>query len=179
MRTHETNYLVAAVKPSMAVIRGSRGPRASCNRTRMYAGPVAWVSNYENFACRSGGIYITSGIIIIIFGCLCKSNCGPFRGLEWFSPVPGALPDVTEAVPTQGDVNTKSSTGFLERARRTVFGLQVRARMRSAPCRSPVVIHAPTFCVCASRPVAATGRGGGVVGRPRPCHSLARSHVCS
>ena len=121
----------------------------------------------------------TSGIIIIIFGCLCKSNCGPFRGLEWFSPVPGALPDVTEAVPTQGVVNTKSSTGFLERARRTVFGLQVRARMRSAPCRSPVVIHAPTFCVCASRPVAATGRGGGVVGRPRPCHSLARSHVCS
>ena len=121
----------------------------------------------------------TSGINIIIFGCLCKSNCGPFRGLEWFSPVPGALPDVTEAVPSQGVVNTKSSTGFLERARRTVFGLQVRARMRSAPCRSPVVIHAPTFCVCASRPVAATGRDGGVVGRPRPCHSLARSHVCS
>jgi hypothetical protein len=54
----------------------------------------------------------TSGIIIIIFGCLCKSNCGPFRGLEWFSPVPGALLDVTEAVPSQGVVNTKSFHGI-------------------------------------------------------------------
>jgi len=29
--------------------RGSRGPRASVNRIRMYAGPVSWVSNSKHW----------------------------------------------------------------------------------------------------------------------------------
>ena len=37
-----------------------------------------------------------------------------------------------------------------------------------------MVIHAPKNLLgAASRPVVATGRDGGIVGRPLPCHSLA------
>jgi hypothetical protein len=36
-----------------------------------------------------------------------------------------------------------------------------------------MVIHAPKNLLgAASRPVVATGRDGGIVGRPLPCHSL-------
>ena len=96
-----------------------------------------------------GRQFITSGIIIIIFGSLCKSNCGPFRGLEWFSPVPGALPDVTEAVPSQCVVNKISFHGLSLNAHDALLLAAGARRMRSAPCRSPVVIHTPHFsCGC-------------------------------
>jgi hypothetical protein len=51
--------------------RGSRGPRASVNRIRMYAGPVSWVS-ILNIGCESRGLppvsfyrYCTHGAAVV------------------------------------------------------------------------------------------------------------------